>query len=241
MGGFGNVSGSSATGFGTSGSGGTTTKVDVFEPEQWDLWRKAMSGEMYDPQILQRYLGSSVDPVYDKMLKDSMAVAQNQYGPTASGYFSAATRLNQEQAVKDVAAARGKAYSDAIYNWENQKRQNQMAALGMSPKETIYEPKATEFNAESITGGNSGAGMIVGTPGAGSSYKPIASLDDMSKIWNQSSYGTASTPVRTSSGSIYTDETLNYNPGASSLALRDLYPSDEWLNEYNYGNSSFWS
>lgn len=177
-----------------SGFGSTTTtnntanelksqKFDVYQPEQWEAWRKLQSGQAYSPQTLENYMTNYIDPTIQKTVNARVNQARNAYGPSASGYFSASTALAQQRAMQEGSEQATAARAQAALQWEQLRNEMMAKMLEQRPEETvIYRPGSS-----SISTGMSGLGgsvNTVGNPGAISGYKdlPLGSTTGMSSI-----------------------------------------------------------
>ena len=140
-----------------------TQGVDVYQPEQWDAFRKFQTGEAYDPSILSRYFSEYVDPTYQKVIDARVNQARNTYGPSKSGYFSASTALAQQRAQNEVGTAQAAEKAKAALTWNEQMNQMRAAMLDKRPIEyMIYRP-STPITTPTISmpsGGGGGGGLL---------------------------------------------------------------------------------
>jgi hypothetical protein len=211
-----------------------TQGVNVYQPEQWEAFRKFQTGEAYDPSILSRYFSEYVDPTYQKIIDARVNQARNTYGPSKSGYFSASTALAQQRAQNEVGTAQAAEKAKAALTWNEQMNQMRAAMLDKRPIEYMTYRPTTSITTPSISmpsGGGGGGGV------GGSSYRGIGTGIGGYSGSGSSSVAPSYTPTQ---GDIYTNtDTENYgnwydyyNTPLTNAATQSR------LANYNYGDTS---
>jgi hypothetical protein len=195
-----------------SSNSGTERSVDVYQPEQWDAFRQFQTGAAYDPSVLQRYLSDVIDPNYQRIIDTSVRQANNQYGATPSGYFSAATlqAKNQAQTEGEIAGASERA--KAAIQWDQAKKEAQMRMLDQRPIEKSYIPEPAKFNPSMYGGGQTNT--VIGNPGSTPNYDMFGK-GDLSKAmgWNETTPYSGGYTAPSSGASLY-----SYLPTTSRLS-----------------------
>lgn len=198
------------SGFGT-GSGTanelTSQKFNVYQPEQWEAWRKLQSGEAYSPQTLENYMTNYIDPTIQKTVDARVNQARNQY-KTPSGYFSASNVLAQQRAMQEGSEQATAARAQATLQWEQLRNEMMAKMLEQRPEETvIYRPGSSNVSS-SIS---SGVNYPVANSGVISGYKDI--------------------PFGVSGGSTGTPTSINTGTGFEDLGSNS-YTGQDYNNLY---------
>jgi len=211
-----------------------TQGVDVYQPEQWDAFRKFQTGEAYDPSILSRYFSEYVDPTYQKVIDARVNQARNTYGPSKSGYFSASTALAQQRAQNEVGTAQAAEKAKAALTWNEQMNQMRAAMLDKRPIEyMIYRP-STPITTPTISmpsGGGGGGGIGGGSyRGIGTGIGGFSGTAQPEKYVETPSYTSASITGNTDTGN-YGNWYDYYNTPLTNEITQSR------LSNYNYGDT----
>ena len=243
------------SGFGDTSTGSDlkSQKFDVYQPEQWEAWRKLQSGQAYSPSTLENYMTNYIDPTIQKTVDARTNQARNQYGANKSGYFSASTALAQQRAMQEGSEQATAARAQAMTQWEQLRNEMMAKMLEQRPEETmVYRPGSSSISAGATSGlsypTTSGSRTISG-------YRDIP----FGSTGGSTSISTAPTTRSTYSG--FEDLGSNYSTGQDynnlyagmGAQLLDKYGSglgsysnsyptsssveEAWTNPYTYSSS----
>ena len=146
--------GSYGSGFGDTNQSSelSSQKFNVYQPEQWEAWRKLQSGQAYSPSTLENYMANYIDPTIQKTVDARTNQARNQYN-TPSGYFSASSALAQQRAMQEGSEQKTAARAQAMTQWEQLRNEMMAKMLEQRPEETmVYRPGSSSISAGSTAG-----------------------------------------------------------------------------------------
>jgi hypothetical protein len=164
--------GSYGSGFGDTNQSSelSSQKFNVYQPEQWEAWRKLQSGQAYSPSTLENYMANYIDPTIQKTVDARTNQARNQYN-TPSGYFSASSALAQQRAMQEGSEQATATRAQAMTQWEQLRNEMMAKMLEQRPEETmVYRPGSSSISS-GIAGGLTS--LSTGNPGVISGYKDI--------------------------------------------------------------------